>query len=529
MSTTQAISNQAPGPSRNLLHVYKFLLVLCVGAIIGTVVALASYGTKISYAALLPIGLAMLLPPLLMKDFRSYWFVVFLLSLQFTISKNLNDGPAIIQSLHIDYTIFTFTFEITITDLVLMVLLAIWANDWIFHRKPVRFPRITWLAVIYLIVCLISIVGTASPFLGLVEMSRQIRFFIAYLFAVNCLNTKSAIRGVAVVGVIILATQGIMTIGRFETGFMNPLTLGDTHQDLDQIKEYLTVDRSDPASAVRAFGTLGSPGSTIRLCMMVIPFALFLCVRNPMYGKRPFFLLLTGLGILGLVFTFTRAYYVTTAFQLALTFLLMLRERMLKRSEIALVVLLGMGALAVTGHKLYYEFTVREDSVSVRLLQYEATAKMILDHPLLGVGLNNGTGEKQKYNNTTYNAYDSDTQFDREPTHNMYLSLASEIGIVGALIFVAFFAHITLLAWQQSYRSADPELRMVANALVVAFCSVAVTGLMDPVFESSTMMLLWLYAGITLNLPAMAHESSKETRPRAPGPVHNSPGAAFSD
>ena len=143
--------------------------------------------------------------------------------------------------------------------------------------------------------------------------------------------------------------------------------------------------------------------------------------------------------------------------------------------------------------------------------QYESTA-LVLVHQFKNV--NNGTGEKQKYNNLTYNPDDSGTQFDREPTHNMYLSLASEIGIVGALIFLAFFTRITLLAWQQSYRSADPEVRMVASALVVVFCSVAITGLMDPIFESSVLMLLWLYAGITLNLPAIAHESKQEARRR---------------
>jgi O-antigen ligase len=142
--------------------------------------------------------------------------------------------------------------------------------------------------------------------------------------------------------------------------------------------------------------------------------------------------------------------------------------------------------------------------VSVRLLQYEATAKMILDNPFLGVGLNNGTGQKSKYVNVTYNRFDPNTQFYLEPTHNMYLSLASEIGIFGALLLVAFFARITLLTWRQSRRSLDPEIRLVANVLVVVFCSVAVNGMMDPLQEYPVLMLLWLYAGISLNLPAMA-------------------------
>jgi O-antigen ligase len=142
--------------------------------------------------------------------------------------------------------------------------------------------------------------------------------------------------------------------------------------------------------------------------------------------------------------------------------------------------------------------------VSVRFLQYEATAKMILDNPFLGVGLNNGTREKPKYVEVTYNRYDPNTQFYLEPTHNIYLSLAAEIGILGALLFVAFFVRVAWFAWRQSRHSTDPEIRLVANALVVVFCGVAVNGLMDPLQEYPVLVLLWLYAGISLNLPRMA-------------------------
>ena len=480
---------------------------LCLGGAIGTVVALGLYVTKTAYVALLPAGLALMLSTVFFKNFRLYWFAIFLLSLQFTISKNLNSGLAVIDALKIDYTIQYFTFEITGTDLALLVLLAIWANDRMFHRKPMRFPPVTWLAVGYLVISLLSTFGAASPYLGFVEIVRQIKFFVVYLFAVNCLDSKGAVRVLAIVAVVMLVIQAGMTVTRFETGYMTPLTFGETHQELSQIEEYLAVDRSDGGSAVRAFGTLGSPGSTIRLCMMLIPFALFLCVPNAMFRMRLIFTALTALtafGLLGLLLTFARVYYITTAVQCVLAFLIMARDRMLKREEVVLIVLLGLAGVAAVSPKLYEQFTVREDSVSVRLLQYEATAKMILDNPFLGVGLNNGTGQKSKYVNVTYNRFDPNTQFYLEPTHNMYLSLASEIGIFGALLLVAFFARITLLTWRQSRRSLDPEIRLVANVLVVVFCSVAVNGMMDPLQEYPVLMLLWLYAGISLNLPAMA-------------------------
>jgi O-antigen ligase len=338
----------------------------------------------------------------------------------------------------------------------------------------------------------------------MVEIFRQTKFFIVYLFAVNCLDSKSAVRVLAIVGVMILVTQAGMTAARFETGYMSPLSFGNTHQDLSEITKYLTVDRLADESAVRAFGTLGSPGSTVRLCMMVLPFALFFCVRNPMFRMQFVFAALTAFGILGLVLTFTRVYYITTAVQILLAFFIMVRDRMLKRQEIVLIVLLGVAALAAVSPKLYEQFTVREDSASVRILQYEATARMILDYPLLGVGLNNGTGLKRNYATATFDQSDPNTQFYLEPTHNVYLSTACEIGVPGALLFVAFFARVTQLAWRQSRQSTDPEVRLIANVLVVVFCSVAINSLMDPLDEYPVLMLLWMYAGIALNLPRMA-------------------------
>jgi O-antigen ligase len=215
--------------------------------------------------------------------------------------------------------------------------------------------------------------------------------------------------------------------------------------------------------------------------------------------------------------TFTRVYFITVTVQIVIAFLIMIRDRMLKREEVVVLVLLGLAAGAAASPKLYEQFTVRTDSVSTRFLQYEAATDMILDNPFLGVGLNNSTGQMPKYANVTYNEFDPDTQFYLAGIHNMYLSLASDIGVFGALLFVAFFARATLVAWRQSRRSTDPEIRLVANALVVVFCGVAVNGLMDPLQEYQVLSLLWLYAGISLNLPGMAPgQETVDPRPDQP-------------
>ena len=122
---------------------------------------------------------------------------------------------------------------------------------------------------------------------------------------------------------------------------------------------------------------------------------------------------------------------------------------------------------------------------------------------MLGVGLNNGTGVKERYVNVTFDEFDPDTQFYLEPTHNLYLSLASEIGLIGTLLYIAFFFNVVAQTWKVS-STMDPELRFFANALLIAFAGVFANSLYDPMHEHAPMTLLWMYFGIALALERMA-------------------------
>ena len=485
---------------------------LLVGAGIGVLTAFLLYSTTPAYVALLPLGGALLLPTLFLKNFRLYWFAIFLLSLQFTASKNLNDGRTVLDELNIsgegDFTIQHFTFEITATDLALLMLCIIWVNDRLFQKRPFIFPPVAWFAVGYLGLALLSTIGSYSPYLGLTEMSRQLKFFIVFLFAVNCLDSKSVIRVLAIVCVITLVAQAATTLLRVRTGYYTPIVFGDFPQDIDEIRHYLMMDRTDPDSIVRGYGTLSSPGSTVRLCMLMIPFALFLCVPNAMFKRRSAFVAATAFSLVGLVFTFDRVYFITTAVQLILAFLIMLRDRVVKRDKAIAIVLVGVVATVLLSPKLYEQFSVRQDSWSVRILQYKAAENMIIAHPFLGVGLNNTLDQKRNYLNITYYQGDPDTHFFEETTHNLYLSMASEIGILATLLFVAFFGNATVVAWRESRGSPDPEVRLAANSLFVAFCSTALNSMMDPLAETPLLTLLWLYAGLSLNLHRMTRTRS---------------------
>jgi hypothetical protein len=465
-----------------------FLSYLVLGAMIGTFTALVIYVLKPLWAALIIAGLIVLMPTFVVRNHRLYWLAIFLFLLQFEIMKNLNDGLAVVRELGIDYTIWHFTFELRATDLVFAVLVFFWLGDIVFHGKKFFFPRAAWLILGFFLFCFLSLIKAPSPYLGLVEISRQFKFFFFFLYAANNIESRSALRLVALLAVSMLVLQGAVTALRFETGYLEPLAFGQDYQEDEQIEEYLSVDREDVGGTVRGFGTLTAPGSTVRLCLMAIPFAVMLSFRNPMFGRsRLVFMGLAVFGMAALALTFTRAYYLTTAVQVGAAFLLAVRRRYLSRMEILLILVLGFVAVAAATPKLYEQFSQRKDSVTVRLQQYTTAIDMIVSNPILGVGLNNGTGVKADYVNITYNEYDPDTQFYLEPTHNLYLSLTSEIGLIGAALYFIFFGYVILQCWRLADRAPDLEVRFFASTLLVAYAGVLVNSMYDPLHEDGPM------------------------------------------
>ena len=479
-------------------------LLVGAGACLGAMTALVLFATK-PLAVALPIGaLLLVMPTFLIRDKRQYWLGVFLFAVQFEIQKNLNDGLAVRNQLNIDYTLWHFTFQIHATDVILAVLMFYWYVDTVNKAQRPHFPRAGWLVIGFFACCVMSLVAAPWPYLGLVEIWRQLKFFLVFLYIANNVKSKAQLRLIAVMAVAVFAIQGAVTLVRYETGWMQHIAFGDARQDEDWMLQYLSVDRDEIGEQLRSFGTLGSPGSTLRLCMLVLPFPLLLGMRNPMFPRRRLlFLGIAAFGMGSLLLTFTRAYILTTPIQLAVAVLLGIRHRYLTRMEVLLLCVLGLIAAGAAAPKVYEQLAVRRDSVTVRLQQYKATFDMIVDNPVFGVGLNNGTGLKERYVNVSFDEYDADTQFYLEPTHNLYLSLASEIGLIGTMLYFAFFATAIARIWRVS-NTTDPDLRFFANALLVALAGLIVNSLYDPMHEDAVMTTLWMYCGLAFALTRMA-------------------------
>jgi hypothetical protein len=471
-----------------------------LGCAVGFFAALALYATKPVYLGLLVAGVAVVIPTFLVKDYRLYWLGLFLFVLQFDFKKNLNDGLAIVDQFQIDYALYNFTFELRASDLVFILLAFFWINDLVYGKRRATAPRAAWLAVAYLAVCFASLFQAPWPYLGVVELVRQMRFFVFFLYAYNNLRSKQVLRMIAVIAVAMLVIQGAVTAGRYVFGFYEPIAFGQTYFDEGERDRYLAVDSSSGKTERRAFGTMTSPGSTGKFCLMLIPFGLMLCLRNPLLGSRGVFIVLLTASLGALTLTYTRSFFLAAGVELLIGFLIAVRRGYLHRQETLGIIALVLLAGAYVAPKVQEMFQYRKSSYTVRLRQYESALRQIEAHPLLGVGLNNGTGVKPDYVDVSYNAADPDTQSHSEPTHNLYLGLSADIGLIGSFCFFMFFGLASRAAFRVGKSRADPERAFVGNVIVVVYAGVAMTAMGDPLHEDAVVTLLWMYAGIAFAL-----------------------------
>jgi O-antigen ligase len=118
-----------------------------------------------------------------------------------------------------------------------------------------------------------------------------------------------------------------------------------------------------------------------------------------------------------------------------------------------------------------------------RLLMYKLSYEMFAQNPVLGVGAGNFGLEVNRYRLAYSKGNPADQLLAQaettipERTHNEYLQILSELGIVGALIFGWFLVGIGLIVWRslRNIRSAPPQALAAAMGLVLFLASSLVT------------------------------------------------------
>lgn len=479
------------------------------GAAIGAAMSVVMYGlNKPALILLLMAGLLVLIPSAFAKNVPLYWMCVFLFSLQFDIKKNLVDGLTVLDTLKIDYMQFIFTPEIRLSDLPLLVMLLLWFHKLAFRGRALQFPKPATYALAFLGWAALSSVKAPHFYLSAIEIVRQCKFFIIFLYAANNIDSVKTVKVIFGTLALALVLQGAVTLARYQVQYFEPLEslLGiESHFDAQDRDQALAIDTEGEtgfgiSEARRSFGTLPSPGTTTKFCLMAFPIALMLTLSNPLMGRRWLFILIVPFALSAFYFSFSRTSMVACLAQLALFCWYGLRRGHVPR-HYAIYLLCGIILAGVfAAPKLYDFMTSRYDAVEVRLRQYEVAFDMITSNPVLGVGINNSTGVKHDLTDDSSFVRDPLRRSGEQPLHSFYLVLMAETGLVGFFLYIGFFVLVYRQALALSNAARDKRIGFAATIVLICFSGLGIGVLTDPLFEDYVQSLLWLYAGMIFAL-----------------------------
>jgi len=188
---------------------------------------------------------------------------------------------------------------------------------------------------------------------------------------------------------------------------------------------------------------------------MMFPLALGLFYINK--EKRIWNLIVAGIVLLANFLTFSRGGYI--GLFVGSLFLFFIFFRKLSQRYRIIVILVTISLILVSlvpstvNKRFQSSFNLKEGSNKGRLETWSKSIKVIKNNPLLGVGIGNYPLEIKA------------TADYREPiySHNAYLDIASETGILNSLIWIGFLFFTTL----GLYKSKDPLLIFSSASIVI--------------------------------------------------------------
>lgn len=322
-----------------------------------------------------------------------------------------------------------------------------------------------WFLVAVPVLGLISLAASGAPVHGVVAFGRLALLIIAALAAGELLRDKRVLIGSAVlIGLLafIFATVGIMQFTAQSA--IGLKSLGES--PISVLDPGTAKVHVEGVSLLRAYSLMPDPNMLagfllVGLCALAYLFlaadkGLYVDAFDPgrslqanarAYVKSPLlyarFVLAAAFFVvsMGLVFTFSRSGWIATT--VALCFMVLLHMRISVRATMRLIALLVIcsGALLFFFSQLILpraHVSTQEPSFSYRVEYSRIGSSQVIASPLVGVGIGNGVGEAIK--SGRYAERGMSRVWEQQPVHNLYLLVASEVGLVGALSFVVFLA-----------------------------------------------------------------------------------------
>jgi O-antigen ligase len=292
---------------------------------------------------------------------------------------------------------------------------------------------------------------------------------------------------------------------------------------------------SGTEKVMRAYGSFPHPNVLAAFLLLAIFCFYALWLSNSFKNKKSqlLYVICYMLHVFALFLTFSRgtilvfvfvsfAFFIFRFFQLRTFYHTDERLAMGKRMMILalfFVIFSVISALLVLPYfkTRFIKISLEEEAIDLRFFYNKMAVEMIKEKPFLGIGMGNFANYSREfpaYIRAANKIYNSGGFTGKEipewlyqPAHNIYLLIASEIGIFGALIFIVFL----LIRFSRNIRPIKPkELSVLVGPMIFLFVGFLILGLNDHYFWTlqSGEIMFWLsLALISHNTQHVTHNN----------------------
>jgi O-antigen ligase len=383
-----------------------------------------------------------------------------------------------------------------ISDLLLLVLIAEWVYGAVIRKRPQRargWSFLRWYAP-FAIVAALSVVGVREPVWALGDLIRIAKLWLVLVYVRYNVGPREWWVVMAALGTAISlqSVLGIVTVATGRLGVMSMIGLGGVGE-----AAAFGIDEIYPEGFRRAHGTLAHAPYLGAFFVLTVPMFMALALTLRKGLGRWTCACVAGLGLVGLAFTLARTSIVVMLGQAVLLVIALVGMRLISvKKAVAVGVFAGLlfGIVGVlTADKVHERVTRGLDSdVDERISEYRVAEKMLRDHPLLGVGLNNYAAYMGEYGSRVVwglerRWHDASTQM----THmrllagplNGFLYVAAVTGLLGLATFFWLAFGALRMSWLAVNSSTGP---------VRAACLGTAIGMLGFYLAQATEYSIWI-------------------------------------
>lgn len=339
-------------------------------------------------------------------------------------------------------------------------------------RKYVITPM-SFLVVSFIMIAVFSSVTSFNPQKSIVTMVLYVLFACSYFLIVNTVKTKNQWYNLVIT--FIISGFLVSCIGIYQNFFME--TTDTSWIDEDMFEEIGT----------RVYSTLENPNVLGQYLVLLTPLAFGMMWSVKENSSKLILLVITVAMGACLIFTWSRAAWVGIV--LAIGFFLLMKDRRWSALCILALIILPFVLPESIMSRLMSIGNVKDSSTAYRVSVWIASLRIASDYWLSGIGLGTGAFER------VYQHYALNGAGFALHSHNFYIELVVEMGILGLIIFLMIiFASYKGIV---SIKEKNTVNKNISLAIGGALAGYLFQGVAENLWYNYRMVLIfWIYIAI---------------------------------